>query len=90
MSAVNSWPNLLERMVSVTFDDGFSMIKGDAYWIGSDSCEYDDPFDYLKNGSPVKQTQNVVVETLPYLEAHEVCGYCMREPGTKHAPSCRQ
>lgn len=45
--------DLIDALSSVTFKDGFSMIKGDSCWIGSDSCEYDDPFDYLRNGSPV-------------------------------------
>lgn len=54
MSIIDRDRALLERVVSITFDDGFSMIKGSDYWIGSDSCEYDDPFDYLGNGSPVE------------------------------------
>lgn len=81
---------IVERIVSLTFDDGFSMIKGDSYWIGSDACEYDDPYDYLMNGSPVHKITKATIDGPPYFEDHEVCGYCMRQPGEKHANGCRQ
>ena len=45
----NKW----DRFSAVTFTDGFSLVKGMDCWIGSDSCEYDGPDEYLREGSPM-------------------------------------
>ena len=47
-----------EEVSAVTFSNGFSLVKGTDYWIGSDSCEYDDPLDYFTQGSPLSGKPN--------------------------------
>lgn len=32
----------------------------------------------------------ITVESLPYFEDNELCGYCHRQPGDRHAANCRQ
>lgn len=38
------------------------MIKGTDCWIGSDSCEYDDPLDYVHKGSPLAGKRSFMLE----------------------------
>lgn len=53
---------LSERLSAAAFKDGFSMIKGTDCWIGSDSCEYDGPLDYVHNGSPLAGKRSFMLE----------------------------
>lgn len=53
---------LSEQLSAAAFKDGFSMIKGTDCWIGSDSCEYDGPLDYVHNGSPLAGKRSFMSE----------------------------
>lgn len=52
--------------------------------------ELESTFRNLAGTTPIEFAGEITIESLPYFEDHEPCGYCHRQPGTKHASNCRQ